>query len=134
MLNKDMVFSGLRDFVIRIGEAVSSGQQVAIPFSLGVLHASERKVTFAFDPEVTNITRRTSKVHEVQEALDSTTVESETIVESVRDVEEAVEIEPTVRVVFELFEREAREYLFSDSLTHVFERCVRARSARISIF
>ena len=52
VLNKDMVFSGLRDFIVQIGEAVSRGQEVAIAFSIGTLYASERKISFQFDPKL----------------------------------------------------------------------------------
>ena len=94
-----MVFSGLRDFVIRIGEAVASGQQVAIAFSLGVLHASERKVTFAFDPEVTKMTQRSSKTQEVDLKTDesSTMVEAQQIETSVECDDDDDEVEKTVK-------------------------------------
>ena len=99
VLNKDMVFSGLRDFVIRIGEAVASGQQVAIAFSLGVLHASERKVTFAFDPEVTKMTQRSSKTQEVDLKTDesSTMVEAQQTETSVECDDGDDEVENTVK-------------------------------------
>ena len=91
LLNKDMVFSGLRDFVIRIGEAVASGQQVAIAFSLGVLHASERKVTFAFDPEVTNTTTTIQKQQQsnkiLQESIEKEKNEKEGLVKENKEEE-----------------------------------------------
>jgi hypothetical protein len=86
-----MVFSGLRDFVIRIGEAVASGQQVAIAFSLGVLHASERKVTFAFDPEVTNTTTTIQKQQQsnkiLQESIEKEKNEKEELVKENKEEE-----------------------------------------------
>jgi len=57
MLSKDMVFSGLRDIVTRIGEAVTEGQEVAIAFCVGVFHSKDRRVAFQFDPKMFPIIR-----------------------------------------------------------------------------
>jgi len=128
LLNKDMVFSGLRDFVIRIGEAVASGQQVAIAFSLGVLHASERKVTFAFDPEVTNTTTTIQKQQQsnkiLQESIEKEKNEKEGLVKENKEeenvmVEEEEENEepivPETQDEVVLQQRQQQQQLLHDS-------------------
>lgn len=48
-LTKDMVFSGLRDTIKKIGEFVDRGYEIEIPFTFGTLTAKERRVKFEFN-------------------------------------------------------------------------------------
>ncbi|KAJ1411332.1 hypothetical protein B484DRAFT_435632 [Ochromonadaceae sp. CCMP2298] len=48
-LTKDMVFSGLRDTVKKIGDFIDRGYEVDIAFTFGRLQAKERRVKFTFD-------------------------------------------------------------------------------------
>jgi hypothetical protein len=47
-LTKDMVFSGLRDTIKKIGEYIDRGYELEIPFTFGTLFAKERRVRFEF--------------------------------------------------------------------------------------
>lgn len=47
-LTKDMVFSGLRDTIKKIGDFIDRGYEVEIPFTFGTLTAKERRVKFEF--------------------------------------------------------------------------------------
>ena len=48
-LTKDMIFTGFRDIVRKIGELVGSGKQVKLPFSVGELTSKDREAHFLFD-------------------------------------------------------------------------------------
>lgn len=49
-LTKDVVFSGVRDLLQRIGELAGSGAQLSIAFNFGRLVAKNRVVAMVFDP------------------------------------------------------------------------------------
>ena len=50
VLTKDMVFTALRDIVRKLGEKIGrSDKRIALRFSVGTLHAHERKIAFEFD-------------------------------------------------------------------------------------
>lgn len=49
-LTKDLVFSGVRDLLQRIGEMAGSGAQLSIAFNFGRLVAKNRCVSMIFDP------------------------------------------------------------------------------------
>lgn len=49
-LTKDLVFSGVRDLLQRIGEMASTGSQLSIAFNFGRLIAKNRCVSMVFDP------------------------------------------------------------------------------------
>ena len=48
-LTKDMVFSGVRDIVRKIGEFICRGNEVSIEFPFGTLTAKENRVKFHFN-------------------------------------------------------------------------------------
>ena len=48
-LTKDMVFSGLRDTIKKIGDFIDRGYEIEIPFTFGTLYAKERRVKFEFN-------------------------------------------------------------------------------------
>ncbi len=48
-LTKDMMFSGIRDLVRKIGEFIFRGYEMQIEFSFGTLYAKETRVKFAFN-------------------------------------------------------------------------------------
>lgn len=48
-LTKDMVFSGLRDIVKKIGDFIDRGYEIEIPFTFGTLYAKEKRVKFEFN-------------------------------------------------------------------------------------
>lgn len=48
-LTKDMVFSGLRDTMKKIGEFIDRGYEIEIPFTFGTLTAKDRRVKFEFN-------------------------------------------------------------------------------------
>jgi len=50
-LTKDMIFSGFRDIVRKIGEIIGSGKVLKLKFSVGTLRSKDRKVDFLFDSE-----------------------------------------------------------------------------------
>ncbi|TYZ61570.1 hypothetical protein PybrP1_010129 [[Pythium] brassicae (nom. inval.)] len=49
-LTKDLVFSGVRDLLQRLGELAGAGAQLSIAFSVGRLVAKNRVVSMVFDP------------------------------------------------------------------------------------
>jgi hypothetical protein len=52
MLTKDLVFQGLRDMLSRLRQVIKQGHTVKIRFGVGKLLVKERRVYFAFDPEL----------------------------------------------------------------------------------
>lgn len=48
-LTKDMVYSGVRDILRKIGDFIYRGYEIAVEFSIGTLYAKERKVRFDFN-------------------------------------------------------------------------------------
>ena len=48
-LTKDVLFVGLRDLVRKIGEFIMANFEVHIVFSVGVLKAKNRQLSFEFD-------------------------------------------------------------------------------------
>lgn len=50
-LTKDMVFSGLRDILRKIGDFIFRGYEIEIKFSFGVLRSKERRVKFEFNQQ-----------------------------------------------------------------------------------
>ncbi|RHY31573.1 hypothetical protein DYB32_003364 [Aphanomyces invadans] len=51
-LNKDTVFSGVRDLLHKIGEIASTGAQMAIEMTMGKIVAKNRAVHMLFDPKL----------------------------------------------------------------------------------
>jgi hypothetical protein len=47
-LTKDMIFSGVRDIVRKIGEYIFRGYELQIRFTFGTLYAKESRVKFTF--------------------------------------------------------------------------------------
>ena len=48
-LTKDMVFSGIRDIIKKVGEYIERGSLLEIHFSFGTLTAKENKIKFTFN-------------------------------------------------------------------------------------
>lgn len=48
-LTKDMVFSGIRDIIKKIGDFVYRSYDMEIQFSFGVLKSKERRIKFEFN-------------------------------------------------------------------------------------
>lgn len=48
-LTKDMMFSGIRDIVRKIGEFIFRGYEMQIDFPFGTLYAKESRVKFVFN-------------------------------------------------------------------------------------
>lgn len=48
-LTKDMIFTGLRDLFVKIGEFLDRSYEFEIEFSVGFMYAKERRVKFEFD-------------------------------------------------------------------------------------
>lgn len=48
-LTKDMVFSGLRDTIKKIGDFIDRGYEIEIAFTFGTLSAKDRRVKFEFN-------------------------------------------------------------------------------------
>jgi hypothetical protein len=57
-LTKDMIFSGFRDIMRKIGELLQNGKKLKIEFSVGMLVSSrERKIAFDFDNEALKVSK-----------------------------------------------------------------------------
>lgn len=50
-LTKDLMFTGVRDLFVRLGEAIGSGKRVAIDFSIGKFISKNRVMYLSFDPQ-----------------------------------------------------------------------------------
>lgn len=48
-LTKDMVFSGIRDILRKIGDFIHRGYELEIHFSFGTLRAKDRRLKFEFN-------------------------------------------------------------------------------------
>lgn len=48
-LTKDMIFSGIRDIIKKIGDYIDRIYEIEIAFSFGVLYSKERRIRFEFD-------------------------------------------------------------------------------------
>ena len=48
-LTKDMVFTGLRDIIKKMGEFISQGSEVQVEFTIGTLVAKENRTKFLFN-------------------------------------------------------------------------------------
>lgn len=48
-LTKDMVFSGIRDIMKKIGDFIDRVYEFEIKFSFGTMYSKERKIKFEFD-------------------------------------------------------------------------------------
>jgi len=108
-LTKDMIFTGFRDIVRKIGELIGSGKQVKLAFGVGVLTSKDRVADFLFNADKLKIdNEQNNPVYVMRNAAN---VEAAGVGESSIDIEEN-----NSRAVSEVPEISSSEAQFMDTM------------------